>query len=333
MKKINKLSVRIILIFGAILLVVVSTFWMISRNLRLRDENLGFMLHLITVILLVVMGMIFVWIINKMVITRVRQLNEAANEVAKGNYEIKLAVKGNDELSQFTNTFNQMIAELKNNEYIGKEFVSNVSHEFKTPISAIKAYAELIENEIKQPTLKEYAEIIMQESDRLVLLTKSMLQLAMLDNTVIVKKEDTFSPAEQVCTILRLMQKSWEAKNIELDLRLDDFSIVSNEQLLYQVWQNLISNAIKFSNLNGVVSIKIQKTANKTYFEIHNHGVVIEESNQERIFNQFFMADQSRSTEGSGLGLSIVKKIVDRLDGMVGFESQEKSGTRFFVSI
>lgn len=290
---------------------------------------------------------LFSFILNKTIVARIRKLEKATKTVAGGGFDVNLEVKGFDELSDLCRSFNLMAAQLRANEYLNKDFIKNVSHEFKTPLAAIRAYGELIESEtdkknIDRDALKSHCKIIMEESGRLAALSKSILALSLLDSAAIIKKEDNFCPAEQIRCILRLMHKGWSEKKIELDLRLNDFNIASNEQLLYQVWQNLISNAIKFSSDGGVIKIVLTKAEGglksdgnqgALYFEIADSGVGIRDEDKEKIFNQFFMSDASRKTEGSGLGLPIVKKIIEKLDGEITFESEENGGSRFFVCL
>ena len=292
---------------------------------------LSFITGLVSIIL-------FAVAIHWVVVRRIKKLNEGTKQVADGNFDIKLSERGFDELAELAVSFNKMSAELKANEYLAKEFVRNVSHEYKTPLSVIKAYGEWIESEarekkIDRDTLEEYARIIMNEADRMASLSKSMLTLSLLDSTTIIKKEDEFSPAEQIRGILRIMQVKWSDKNLEFDLKLDDGAIINNEQLLYQVWQNLISNAVKFSLDGGKIKMVLSLEKGGINFKINNGGIALGQEDKDKIFTQFYMADKSRNTEGSGLGLAITKKIIDKLDGDIKVESSECGGTTFIVKV
>lgn len=349
--KIKKLSVKILLILFSILMALVLLVGIIELIFRiagigvdlLKDrENIENWFFVFMIIIMLIMGIsivfTFAYAVNKTIVARIRKLNDATKEVIKGNLDVNIDVKGYDELSSLTESFNKMSAELKANEYLSKEFVRNVSHEFKTPLTAVRAYGELVEiesdKEIADKTaLKEYAKIIVDETDRLTALSKSILQLSLLDSTVMIKKEDSFCPAEQIRNILRLMHHKWREKKIEFDLRLDETPIKNNEQLLYEVWQNLIGNAVKFSNPDGKVKIVLGKNDKGLYFEITDQGIGIKDEDKQNIFTQFFVSDKSRNTEGSGLGLPIAKKIVEKLGGEIGFESKENEGTQFFVQL
>jgi len=348
-RRFPKLSLKIILTLFCVLFVVyavMSLIFTIARAAGFQPpedrETIDAWVRFIVYIFPPVLGIsiigLFAYALNYIVVARICRLEAATDEVAKGNFDINVAVKGRDELSDLTASFNRMSAELKSNEYLSKEFIRNVSHEFKTPISAIRAYGELLDAEadgerIDRVMLKEYADIIIKESDRLTLMSKSILQLSLLDSTTIIKKDDAFNPAEQVRGIFRLTQAQWSEKNLTLDLRLEDMTVTNNELLLYQVWQNLISNAIKFSKENGTITVTLKRDENGVFFEITDDGIGIRDEDKEKVFGLFFMADKSRNTEGSGLGLAIIKKILSKLGGEITFDSAEGKGSAFRVRL
>jgi len=336
--KIKKLPIKIILVLIAIAAVIVTPTVLMLRVFQIREEGLSFVLYIVISIAVAVLILLFAFAVHRIIIIRVRKLNNAASEVIKGNFDVSVEAKGHDELSQLTQTFNEMTAELKANEYLSKQFVRSVSHEFKTPIASIKGYAEMIDKQgdTSQPDIakvKRYAGIIMEESDRLVALSKSILQLSLLDSTTLIKKDDIVSVAGQIRIILLLMQKAGEDKDIDIILNLEEFNIATNEQLAHQIWLNLISNAIKFSNHGGKIIITLKKIESGLKFEIEDNGVGIKDEDKDKLFNQFFMADKSRNSDGSGLGLAIVKRIVEKLGGNISFESQEHNGTKFIVNL
>jgi len=343
-----RLSIKILLTLFAVLLVVyivMFTLLSIARAAGFQPPEdresinvwLNFMVYVFPPVLGVSIIALFACALNYTVVARICRLEAATDEVAKGNFDISVGVRGKDELSSLAASFNRMSAELKQNEYLSKEFIRNVSHEFKTPISAIRAYGELVDAEadggIDKTALKEYAHIIMKESDRLTLMIKSILQLSLLDSTTITKKDDAFNPAEQIRDIFRLTQAQWSEKDITLDLNLEEITITNNEQLLYHVWQNLISNAIKFSRGGGVITAVLKRGGDGVLFEIADNGVGIKDGDKAKIFNHFFMADASRNTAGSGLGLAVVKKILSNIGGEISFESAEGKGTIFRVRL
>jgi len=277
---------------------------------------------------------LFAAMMNYIIIHRIKNLSDATQRVAKGDFEGRIECKGADELSVLTKNFNQMVASLKANEYLNKEFVRNFSHELKTPISAIQGYAELMMmGTLSKNEVDEYAKIIAIESKRLTELSKSMLQISMLDSTEIVKKDNQFNVAEQIRNVIQIMQLEWEEKNIEFDLSLEEVKIKSNKELTYEIWQNLIQNAIRYSYKNGKIELSLKAVDNLLIFEVIDHGIGIAKAEFEQIFNLFYVSDRSRTAVSNGVGLSITKKIVEKLGGEIAFDSIPETKTVFTVRL
>jgi signal transduction histidine kinase len=271
--------------------------------------------------------------VNHIILKRIRLLNHAVKEIESGHFDFQVEVDGKDEISALMSNLNKMTKELQANEYLSKEFARNVSHEFKTPLSSIKGYAELIENgSLSEEDRVEYSGIIIHEIDRLSKLSKNLLQISLLDSSNLIKQDEEYFIDEQIRSVLQLTQLEWESKNIEFDLILDEILYVGNKDLTFQIWQNLISNAIKFSKDNSIIRISLKKESDIS-FEIQDYGLGISFEDQSKIFNQFFIANKSRNKSGSGLGLSITKKIVEKLGGSICFESVENEGTTFHVKL
>ena len=278
--------------------------------------------------------MLFAYAMNLILIKRLKKLNEATKQVASGNFDVHLVLEGKDEVSNLAEDFNKMIASLKANEYLNKEFVKNFSHELKTPISAIRGYAELISSgNLSVEEIEEYSKIIVNESTRLNSLSRSMLQLSQLDSTLAMKKEDSYNMAEQIRTVIQMMQLEWEANRIEFVLDLEEIKVVSNKEFTYQIWQNLIDNSIRYSKSDGKIEISLKKSGTDILFKITDYGYGISIEDQDRIFETFFVAEKSRYKQSSGVGLSITKKIVEKFGGTITFDSQIDDHTTFYVSI
>ena len=275
----------------------------------------------------------FFFLINRFFTKRIHKLSKTVNEVANGNYDISVKVKGYDELSLLADNINKMTVELKANMMQSKSFTRNVSHEFKTPISVIRSYAEAAQYAEDKATLEEYMGIIIAESDRLANLSKNVLELSRMDSTTIIAKDDKFSPAAQIRSAILSSQLQWDEKNITIEPELDEFEITSNESLLFRVWQNLISNAIKFTDDGGTIKIDLLKQENSLLFTIEDNGIGIADEDKDKIFDPFFTGDKSHNKEGSGLGLPLVKSIIEKLGGQISFESERNKGTTFSVSL
>jgi signal transduction histidine kinase len=278
------------------------------------------------------MILIFNFIMNRIIYKRMALLNNATTEVIQGNYDIEIEEGAKDEISALIRNFNTMIKELKSNEYQNKEFVRNFSHELKTPLSAIKGYSDLIINaDISKDEQLEYASIISNEANRLTELSKNMLLISLVDTNVIVPKLDEFNVSEQIRNVIQLTQLSWEEREIEFDIVLPDKIIISNKELLYQVWVNLLGNAIKFSPLKSEIKINLEIKEEELVFSISNKGT-IEQEDLDKVFNLFFVIEKSRADNSSGVGLALTKKIVNKLNGSIKAESHNNVVT-FVVNI
>ena len=276
----------------------------------------------------------FASMMNYIIIHRIKILSDATQRVAKGDFEGRIECKGADELSALTKNFNQMVASLKANEYLNKEFVRNFSHELKTPISAIQGYAELMMlGNLSKNEIDEYAKIIAAESKRLTELSKSMLQISMLDSSEIVKKENLFNVAEQIRNVIQIMQLEWEDKNLEFELDLEEIKIQSNKELTYEIWLNLIQNAIRYSYVGGKIELSLTSQDGCLVFEVVDHGIGIAKAEFEQIFTMFYVSERSRTSKSNGIGLSITKKIVEKLGGEIVFDSIPETKTVFTVKL
>ncbi len=287
-----------------------------------------------TLLLCVLIGAFLMVFSAKRAIKPIVKLTDATKEVAKGNFDIVVENKSKDEIGQLTNNFNIMIQELKNIEYLRKDFISNVSHEFKTPIASVQGFAKLLKNEdISKADRQEYADIIIEESDRLSKLSSNILKLSKLENQQTLNNKTVFSLDEQIRRTILLLQNEWSEKNLHLDIDLKKTSFTGDDELLQQVWINLISNAIKFSIINGTIAIILHQEGNKIIMQISDNGIGMDDFTQKRIFEKFYQGDKSHSGEGNGLGLALVKRILDLCNGEIFVQSQVNKGTTFIVEL
>jgi len=292
-----------------------------GRPAHIEEVTPGLMIFvgLVTGTITILLYSVFV---NRILIKRVKTLNQATKNVMLGNFNTNIEEEGQDELSTLIQNFNQMTLELKNNEYLNKEFVRNFSHELKTPLSAIKGYADLIKDgALTEEEQVEYAQIISDESKRLSDLSKSMLLISLVDSSSIIQKDESYNLAEQIRNVIQLMQLEWESKNINLDIDMDEVMIRSNKEFTYQIWQNLFANAVMFSKEKETISLSLKENENSVLFSISNPGSLSLDE-QERIFDLFYISDTSRNKKSTGIGLTLTKKIVDKLQGKVSISSQ-----------
>lgn len=232
-------------------------------------------------------------------------------------------------------SFNSMVKELKIIEILRTDFISHFSHEFKTPIVSIKGFANLAKSEnISKEERDEYLNIIINEIDRLVTLSNQTLLLTRLESIEIVVDKELYNLDEQIRQSILLLQNQWEEKNINLKIDLEKVKISSNKDLLQQLWINILNNSIKYSYDGGNIHVVLkEKDENSIQVIIKDNGIGIDDETLKHIFTKFYQVDSSRKTEGLGLGLSIVKIIIDLCEGSIDVKSEKGKGTTFFITL
>jgi len=277
---------------------------------------------------LMIMGRVF----SSKVASPVAQLRKATQRVAQGDFTVRLPVRGEDELSCLMQNFNDMVEALARNEYLQKDFISNVSHEFKTPIASIQGFALLLQSGTADAAAqREYIDIIAEESLRLSHLSQNLLRLSSLDHLPTAEAAP-FALDEQLRRVVVQMEPAWAEKDIDWELDLSPTVMTGQSELLAEVWINLLNNAIKFSPTGGKIQISCYAT-DQAYVEITDQGCGMDEMTRKRIFERFYQGDTSHSKEGSGLGLCIVKKIVTLSGGEIHVRSTPGRGSTFRVSL
>lgn len=291
---------------------------------------------LIAVFCMLITGSITFLLIADIIVKPISRLTKATNELSKGNYRVRVNYTGNDEIARLNRSFNQMAQQLVKQDEIRQQFISDVSHEFQTPLTAIQGFATILKNEkITDEQRQKYADIIIFHSKRLSTLSKNMLQLTLLEGEDVKLETSEFSLIEQLNRVIETQDTLAMNKNIEIEFLIpkNDIRIVADEARLEQVWINLINNAVKYTNENGVVTVKVKKSSKEIEVSIEDTGVGMSQEAISHIFERFYRQDKSRSVEGNGLGLSIVKRIVDLHQGTIDVYSREDGGSQFIVKI
>ena len=270
---------------------------------------------------------------SKLFFGPIKELREAIKKVAYGDFSITLTTKSKSkEIQEIFTGFNLMTQELRATEVLQTDFVSNVSHEFKTPINAIEGYTTLLQgNENLDETQQEYVEKILFNTKRLSTLVGNVLLLSKIENQSIQNNLVKFRLDEQIRQSIVSLEHEWEKKDIEFDVDMESIEYMGNEGLLYHVWNNLISNAIKFSPAHSLVRISLEKRDEKIFFAIEDNGPGLSEEAQKHIFDKFYQADSSHKQEGNGLGLALVKRVLMITDGEINAENLAEGGCRFSV--
>ena len=275
-------------------------------------------------------GTLFAVIVAKVIADPIKKLRDAMRKVSAGDLSVSLPVTSNSEIAQLTNDFNQMVHELGSIETLRNDFVANVSHEFKTPISSIDGYASLLQENVTDEERIEYAKRISESAKKLSVLITNILQLSRLENQSFVAEQNTYSLDEQIRQTILTFEPEWSRKDLILDIDLEPAMITNCEDLLDRVWSNLIGNAIKFTDNGG--TIKISLTVSSEYIvTIKDTGIGMTEDVMAHIFDKFYQGDNSRSRQGNGLGLALVKQVLDLLGGTVSVKSQPGVGSEFTV--
>jgi signal transduction histidine kinase len=306
------------------------TFGVIIRIMS--DSQLEEMRDLIGLIFLnnAAIGTIVILLALRGIVKPIKKLTNASREVAAGKFDVKVEIKNHDEIGQLTADFNAMVREIGSIDKMRREFVSNMSHEFRTPLTSIRGFAKLIkENTNDAAAVMEYGDTIVRESERLIALSSNLLRLSELD-TKTIHNESAFKLDEQLRQVVLTLEPHWAPKRIEFDIDLPEVNYTGDEELLRQVWLNLIQNAIKFSPDGGVIKIELNQVGGFVRVIVTDNGVGISEEELPRIFDRFYKGDASG---GSGLGLAIAQKITEFVGGAIWAESGTGKGAAFTVAL
>lgn len=283
----------------------------------------------------ILVGTLVSRIISRNQIKTVVDISNATKEVIKGNFDITLDENIRaTEIRTMIQNFNVMIKELGNTELFRNDFIENVSHEFKTPLSAIEGYATLLQKkDISEKKQIEYTNKILFNTKRLSSLAGNILLLSRLENQENEIKREKYSLDEQIREIILLLETEWTNKNIDLDIDLESIDYYGNRELLAQVWLNILGNAIKFVETNGTIRVLLYNSKNSVTVSVEDNGMGMSPEVMQRIYEKFYQGDRSHSTSGNGLGLALVKRIVDLHQGNIQVSSEEREGTVFLVEL
>ncbi|MBR1739378.1 MAG: HAMP domain-containing histidine kinase [Ruminococcus sp.] len=285
-----------------------------------------------------------VWLIDRVrkrytVDRPVRRISEGLKRITAGEFDCRIKPfpdpLGNNQYNIIIKQINKMADELSGVETLRTDFVSNVSHEMKTPLAVIQNYAALLRTDgLTDSERIEYAAAINDASKRLASLVTNILKLNKLENQQIFPESQRFDLSEQVCECLLGFESRWEQKNIEIETDIDDgITVNSDPELLSLVWNNLFSNAIKFTEDGGTVGLSVKKKGSRAVVSVSDTGCGIDSETGKHIFDKFYQGDTSRASQGNGLGLALVKRIIDITDGEISVTSEVGRGSTFTVTL
>ena len=281
-------------------------------------------------------GSIVFLVIADIIVKPLTRLTNAIKELSNGNYNVRVDNVGQDEISKLNQGFNQMARQLAKQDETRQKFISDISHEFQTPLTSIQGYANILkEEDLPKEQRVKYANIILYNSKRLSSLAKNMLQLTLLDREEIELELTNYSLVEQMNRVISTQENQAMEKNIEIvfEMPKKEIFIEGDEQRLEQVWTNIISNAIKYTNEGGLITITMKKNSKDIEISIEDTGIGMSKEVVSHIFERFYREDKARNVEGNGLGLAIVKSIVDLHHGKIDILSQVDVGTNFIVRL
>lgn len=330
------LCVSLIVSFGIILL-----FLHLLYQGEMRSDMV-IIVCLVGCLLTSVIGGLALWMGAKHLTGPVEKINQAVKRVAEGDFTARVERRQRtlkkyryiNEIDELARNFNTMAAELEGMDYMRKDFMSNVSHEVKTPVAAITGFTEiLLDEHLEEADRKEYLQLVHQESLRLSRLSANMLKMSRLDHQEIITRKDTIRIDEQIRKCIIMLSEKWHEKEMEYVLRLEPVTIVSDSDLLQQVWMNLLDNAIKYSESGTLIVVEVSVQKDQLAVRITDSGEGIPKDKQKKIFDKFYQCDEAHKKQGSGLGLSIVKRIIELLQGSIKCQSQVGHGTTMEVLI
>ena len=276
---------------------------------------------------------------RRMVDRPVRQIMAALDKVMQGDFTVRIEpVKefaGETGFNEIITAINKMTAELQGTETLRTDFVSNVSHELKTPLAVMGNYATMLQQPgISEQERMEYAKAISQSSRRLAALITNILKLNKLENQQIFPKHEAFDLSGQLCECLLGFEDAWERKGLNIETEIEDeVSVCSDGELLNLVWNNLISNAVKFTPEGGTIGVALRREGEHVVVSVTDTGCGIDPETGKHIFEKFHQGDTSHATQGNGLGLALVKRVIDILDGEISVRSTPGQGSTFTVRI
>lgn len=321
-------------------MVLFMTYLRNSMEISLNDANIR-MAALVTfgnVFLLSLICAAVDTLRRKLTVERpVKRIIQGAQRVMDGDLTARIEpVRGVDAgFNAIIDYFNRMVEELSGMETLRTDFIANVSHELKTPLAVIQNYGTMLQQpDLSEEERKDYARTVTNASQRLASLITNILKLNKLENQQIYPKKERFDLGEQLCECLLGFENAWEAKNLEIESDIaDGVTVESDPELLSLVWNNLFSNAVKFTEPGGTVGLKLYTESGHAVVEVSDTGCGISPEVGAHIFEKFYQGDSSHATQGNGLGLALVKRVVDIVGGEIGVSSEPGKGSTFTVKL
>lgn len=312
----------------------IVVFILVYLNIWNQKENFLFVLIFMTLFSVVISTGVSA-LVGRKILEPITELRKGMNKVAKGDLSVQMDEGPRvDEVKELFEDFNIMVKELGSIETFRNDFVSSVSHEFKTPIAIIRGYVQLLQTaDLSETEKTEFYQRILEGTQQLSTLTDNVLQLTKLENQTMDMEKKFFRIDEQIREVILFLQPKWEKAELDLDIELVTVDYFGKEELLYQVWLNIFDNAIKYSTVGGTITVSLKESSQNITIEIVDQGIGLETEEVERVFDKFYQADTSRKTQGNGLGLSLCQKIIDLHQGTIRVNSKKNVGTVVVIQL
>jgi len=336
----SRLYVTLVIGTAAILLVALGiasvleyTFVYLGHIVLLESGKSGWHWVLIFSATSILIGLVLAFLLGKIIFKPIDTIIKGMTKLAGGDFSTRIDLGKYDGLKNLTTSFNALATELQNTEILRSDFINDFSHELKTPIVSISGLIPLLKNEnLSEEKRRHYLAIMEEEANRLTKMTSNALYLSKIEKQAILTNTTSYNVSEQIRNSLLLLERKWEQKELEPVIDLEEFTITANEDMMKEVWLNLIDNAIKFADEGSELKISATPDENYLNISIENSGNEIPENELDAIFTKFYQADKSRASEGNGIGLSIVKHILNLHNGKISVTSKNRT-TVFTVGL
>lgn len=296
-------------------------------------ETEGFFWIIIFGLTSVIIGMLLAYLLSRIILDPVNEIIDGMEHLSEGEFSTRIDLGKYEAMRNISDSFNKLARELESMEIMRSDFINDFTHELKTPIVSISALISLMKNEnLSEEKRKHYLEVMDSEAKRLTEMTTNTLYLSRLETQEILTNKTEFNVSEQMRNAVLLLERKWDKKNISFLIDIPEIVILANEDMMMQVWVNLIDNAIKFSECGSVITLFADASDGVFSAGVENSGAEISESDRKLIFNKFYQCDKSRTTEGNGIGLSIVKHIITLHSGNITVTCREGK-TKFALEI
>ena len=323
------------IVLSFLILVGITAYCMTKIGISVERFKNPFFVMWVMISLCIILSSIASCFLIRKIFAPLEVLSEATKQVSKGNFDVQVEYDGNlEELNNTICNFNLMVKELNSVEIMRNDFIADVSHEFKTPLAAITGYTTFLQDsELPQEEKDEYIRKIFFHVDKLNELTENILKLSKLEHQQFLNEPICYRLDEQIREAIVLLEPKWGRKSTNFELNLSEMEYIGQKSLLFQVWMNLIGNAVKYTEENGTIEIQLKESGNYYEVMVRDDGIGMAEETKKHIFEKFYQADTSRKAQGNGLGLPLCKEIIQKCEGKIFVESRLGEGSVFTIQL